>query len=573
MTPITANPKERRRTSGPNRSAEPTAMTAQSLPNHAIVFLQSTLGQGLLGSLLMYAALPPWDLWPLAWIAPVPWLLLVRQSQLEGRQPYFKLWIAGFAFWLGAIHWLRLPHWTTYFGWLALAFYLAFYIPVFVGLCRVAVHRLGISIVLAAPIVFTGLELARGHLLSGFTMGSLAHTQIHWLGVIQAADVVGCYGISGLVMFVAACVARMIPWQNLPSPLVGEGHGVRSVAESRSRASGVGNQGKVAIWPAIPAAVVMAGALGYGHWRMSGDYARPGPTIALIQGSIDVEIKTDDSQQQAVFEEYLRLSKRALDEQPHIDLLVWPETMYRYGLFSFEPDFKPPADWQHSPTELARVSLENLRNLQNVFRSEVEDKHGAPLPPPLLLGIDAAHYANDGRQYFNSALFVDSQGQPLARYDKMHPVMFGEYIPLAEYIPWLYTITPLTGGLTSGTTAVAQKLGAVRYAPDICYETVIPHLIRRQVLQLRAGRRARCAGKHYQRRLVPRFQRTRYASGLRRLSGHRNAETFGDCREHGFFGLDRRRRPHCATGAAAKVGRADRSGGARYPPQPLFRPR
>jgi len=40
------------------------------------------------------------------------------------------LWIAGFAFWLAAIHWLRLPHWTTYFGWLALSFYLAFYLPV-----------------------------------------------------------------------------------------------------------------------------------------------------------------------------------------------------------------------------------------------------------------------------------------------------------------------------------------------------------------------------------------------------------------------------------------------------------
>ena len=107
----------------------------------------------------MYLALPPWDLWPLAWIAPVPWLLLVRQPLLAGRRPYFKRWIAGFAFWLGAIHWLRLPHWTTHFGWLALAFYLAFYVPVFVGLCRVAVQRLGISIVLSAPIVYTGMEL------------------------------------------------------------------------------------------------------------------------------------------------------------------------------------------------------------------------------------------------------------------------------------------------------------------------------------------------------------------------------------------------------------------------------
>src|SRR5579862_4234678 len=73
--------------------------------------LKSTLGLGLLGSLLVYASLPPLDWWPLAWIAPVPWLLLVRQNELSGRRPYRSLWIAGFALWLGAIHWLRLPHW------------------------------------------------------------------------------------------------------------------------------------------------------------------------------------------------------------------------------------------------------------------------------------------------------------------------------------------------------------------------------------------------------------------------------------------------------------------------------
>ena len=45
-----------------------------------------------------------------------------------------------------------------------LSFYFAFYLPVFVGLSRVAVHRLRVPVILAAPIVWTGLELARGHL-------------------------------------------------------------------------------------------------------------------------------------------------------------------------------------------------------------------------------------------------------------------------------------------------------------------------------------------------------------------------------------------------------------------------
>ena len=66
--------------------------------------------------------------------------------------------------------------------------------------------------------VWTGLELARGHLLSGFTMASLSHTQIHWPTILQAADIFGDYAISGLIMFVAACVARMIPWRGESTP-------------------------------------------------------------------------------------------------------------------------------------------------------------------------------------------------------------------------------------------------------------------------------------------------------------------------------------------------------------------
>jgi apolipoprotein N-acyltransferase len=368
-----------------------------------------------------------------------------------------------------------LPHWTTHFGWLALSFYLGFYLPVFVGLSRIAVHRLGISVVIAAPVIWTGLELARGHLLSGFTMGAISHTQVRWLAIIQAADVIGDYGISGLIVLVSACLARMIPW-----PVGRSLRDRQQVSEKLAYTSE-----RAAFWPAGLAAIAIASALIYGHNRMTGDYARPGPSLALIQGSTQPELKSDEKLITDIFEEYLHLSRRALEKSADIDLLVWPETMYRYGLYSFAPDFVAPADWKMGADERSELCLQHLRQLQNYFRMVVEEKHEKPVPPPLLLGIDAAYYGNDTRDFYNSAVFISAQGEPLGRYDKMHPVMFGEYIPLAEYIPFLYKITPLTGGLTSGTKAVAQKLGTVRYAPDICYETVIPHLIRRQVLQLR----------------------------------------------------------------------------------------
>ncbi len=126
-----------------------------------LAWYRSTLGQAVLGAVLLWAAFPPLELWPLAWFAPIAWVLLVRRAELPGRRPYAALWLAGFAFWMAAIHWLVLPHWATSFGLLALAFYLAFYLPVFVGLSRVAVHGLRVPVVLAAPTIWTGLELAR----------------------------------------------------------------------------------------------------------------------------------------------------------------------------------------------------------------------------------------------------------------------------------------------------------------------------------------------------------------------------------------------------------------------------
>jgi len=170
----------------------------------------STLAIALVGSGLMWASLPPLALGWLAWIAPVPWLLLVRTDELPGRRPYRKLYLAGLVFWLAAIYWLSLPHPLVVPLWIILAAYLAFYLPVFVGLTRLAYKRFAIPLWLAAPIVWTGLELARAHLLTGFLMASLAHTQVKWTALIQISDIVGEYGVDFVIMLAAACIATAL---------------------------------------------------------------------------------------------------------------------------------------------------------------------------------------------------------------------------------------------------------------------------------------------------------------------------------------------------------------------------
>jgi apolipoprotein N-acyltransferase len=87
---------------------------------------------------------------------------------------------------------------------------------------------------------------------------------------------------------------------------------------------------------------------------------------------------------------------------------------------------------------------------------------------------------------YNSAALVNRAGELLATYDKSHLVVFGEYMPFAQWFPWLNTITPITGSALHGAGPVAFDLDGIRYVPSICYETVIPHVIRRQVRELSA---------------------------------------------------------------------------------------
>ncbi len=419
----------------------------------------STFGFAVVGAVLLWAALPPLDLWPLAWIAPVWWVLLIRREHLPERRPYRTLWLIGFLFWLAAIHWLRLPDRVTILGWIALSAYLAFYLPVFVGLSRVAVHRLGVPVIAAAPIVWTGLELARAHLLTGFSMAALGHTQYRWIDLIQISDLAGAYAVDFVVMFVAACLARMVPLERQPA----------------------------IAWPMVPILVVLAAAVGYGRMRISEEKAspeEPPARIALIQGSIDSSLKADPNKRSRVHADYYRLSQQAVDRYGRLDLIVWPETMFRQPRITYDRHPQVPASWSWSPAQFATA----IRQASEASRRSMAAL-SEQLDSPLLLGVDTEHYGAAGSKRFNSAVHVTRDGHIIARYDKMHRVMFGEYVPLADRFPWLQQLTPLPTSTSPGRQPVAMDVGRVRISPNICFESVLSHVIRRQVAALaRAGR-------------------------------------------------------------------------------------
>nr|MCS5617367.1 hypothetical protein [Pirellulales bacterium] len=215
------------------------------IPQVAAARPVGTWGLAIGGGLAMFLVQPPVDWWLLAWLAPLPWLMLLWPGRLAGPRPWLAVWCGGLTYWLAAIHWLRLPHPATAIGWLLLAAYLACYPLLFTWAARRLIHRWRWPLLPAATVAWVACEQLRGELLGGFTFAGLGHTQWRWLALIQAADAIAAVGVGGIVMAGAAGLAAGL----------------------------LGLQGRLA--PRSAAAQVLAGlavvvaAAGYGHWRLA----------------------------------------------------------------------------------------------------------------------------------------------------------------------------------------------------------------------------------------------------------------------------------------------------------------
>jgi apolipoprotein N-acyltransferase len=424
------------------------------------------------GAIAMFLVQPPADLWWLGWIAPLPWLALVKAGRLPGRRPWRAIWAAGFLHWLLAIHWLRLPHPATSIGWIALSAYLAAYVPLFVWWARMLVHRWRWPLVPAACVAWMACEHVRGTLLGGFTFAGLGHTQWRWTTLIQVADAFGAVGVSGVVMAGAAAIASVV-WS---------GRRFAAVVE------------------AAAAVTVVALTLGYGSWRLRHEPV-PGRSldVLLVQGSIDTELKHDPDAAGDVARHYDELTLAGLAEtgpDARPDLVVWPETMWRWSLLEIDPaETLPEPTVEHflgpePPDADSAVRAERQARCRTSLERERLDAlavYANRYRTVWLVGLDrqvVTPAAAGGVRHYNSALFLDGDGDVVARYDKMHPVMFGEYVPLADRFPILYRLTPLPGSLTAGTRPLAFDVEGFGVAPTICYETALPGAIRSLVREL-----------------------------------------------------------------------------------------
>ena len=375
-------------------------------------------------------------------VGSIGWIRLIRAPQLDGRRPYFTVYLVGYAHWLLMTHWVTLAHWSAAIGWFFLAAYLAIYVVGFVALARHLVHGAGWPCFISAPLAWVTMELARSYIFTGFALAPISHSQVEFPPILQIASWTGAYGVSFLIVLVAATVEQTAV-------------DFREGRFSRS-------------WRPVAIAIAsFATCLSYGYWTI----ANPAPpraqaTVAVVQGSYDTIFDTDQrralERSDRAFENYCRMTFDATRNND-VDLVAWPESMFLRYYFVEDLD-----------------RIDGSNDAVAAERKQLIRQFGTKC----LMGTGTTRYREGRSQQYNTAAFFDANGNVVDTYDKMHPVMFGEYIPFATVFPFLNKLSPNRGGLTAGTEPKLMQAGDLSFSPNICFENTVPRLIRWQVKQL-----------------------------------------------------------------------------------------
>ncbi|HXG11944.1 MAG TPA: apolipoprotein N-acyltransferase [Gemmataceae bacterium] len=421
----------------------------------------------------------------LAWVALVPLLCLVR-APVRARRIFFIAWAGGLVFFWPVLQWMRVADPRMYYTWAALATYCSLYLPVGVLLVRWLDRRTSLPLVVTVPVVWTALEFFRAHFGTGFPWYFLGHTQHAWLPVIQVADLAGAYAVTFLVAAVNALIFELLytwGWFRRLFALPAE-----PCLPSR-RALALQGAG---------VALLFAATLLYGLWRLGQDNFTLGPLVALIQGNLEQGVRNARSSPGPGAENaagvmmghYQNLNRLALKRGLKLDLIVWPETSYPSEWIELSEDFpaerinplyRRPGGDGREPTaaELAEWRARMVRKLNEDILDDVKE-----WKTDALLGLNSRvlESENKSRRY-NSAVLIREDGQFDGRYDKIHRVPFGEYVPFRDWLPWMNRFAPydFDYSVSTGEQMTRFALGDYHFGVLICYEDTDPYLARQYV--------------------------------------------------------------------------------------------
>lgn len=404
--------------------------------------MRQNLFFSLLTGLLLSFSFPPFRLGFLAYVALIPFFLLLEQSDYKTSIRWGFL--TGLFINIGTLYWIN---WVTVPGAIAAILYLPVYFIIYAVLHTFVRKRLGTNqLYIWVPFLWTGIEYFRSLGVLGFPWNSLAYTQSYYLALIQYVSFTSVYGVSLWVVTINVIILMLI--------------------------KNFSNYRKIVIYFIVLVMLFLIPWL-YGKMIMpeSEDAREEQIRVALIQGNIDPYLKWDDEFLQDNLKIYDKLTRQSAEFSPQ--LIIWPETAI--------PDY-------------FRSSTLYLDGVKSVV---------SELNIPLITGAPDYRFFEDSEyKTFNAVFLVKPNRSDLQIYHKIHLVPFGERVPFTERFPLLKNFLEQfemgEGNFSPGSKVVSFKVPIVRndslannlspkrdhiLAPAVvCFESVFPELVRKFIL-------------------------------------------------------------------------------------------
>jgi len=405
--------------------AEPAVEAAEARPGR-LARIRGGLprtGLAVLCGLLLAAAFPPYDLWPLSIVAVAGLSLLTRGR--TARQGAWTGFAFGLPFFLWLLSWLRVIGLDATIG---LSVVEALFIAA-LGAGLAATSRLRAWPLWAACLWVTQ-EWARDRLpLGGFPWGRLA-----FANTASPFTPLAALGGAPLVTFAVALAAALLAWA---APRL---RGPRRAP----RAAALAGAGAVT--------AILAG------------YVVPVPTaaadtvkVAVIQGNVPNPGMDFLGRPMMVLNNHASATERlaadiAAGKAERPDVVIWPENSSDLDPFSV------PEAYQRIDQAVRSVGVPTLVGT-------------------LVDGPDNQHVQNEG-------IVWDPKTGPGASYTKQHPVPFGEYVPFRDQLSKVITrLQRVARDFYPGTHNGVMQLGPARIGDVICFEVAYDEIVRDTVNQ------------------------------------------------------------------------------------------
>jgi apolipoprotein N-acyltransferase len=420
-------------------------------------------GLTLVSAALQIVIFPLPGLYGLAWVAVAPLIVAILRArapetlQLDGQARLLPaapwqgfllgykcgiLWFAGTCYWVfDTMHrYGGLPIPATVLALILFCMYVGLYHGMF-GLLLALVAGSNISgskaaawgasvrrALVAAPFLWVAVELARTR-ITAFPWELLGYSQTGNFALTRIATLVGVYGLSFEIVLVNSVFAAAF--------LVAK--------EQRKRL--------------LTAACVAVVILQAGQWLAPPPVATD-HTALLVQPNIPIQEGAMWTKEyfQSTLRDLTAISLHPAGEKAErrYDLIVWPES--------------PSPFYTNDPLFRDAVSALALHSGTWVVAGSIG------ITPTM-------HRGGESSQIFNSAALVNPQGEWVGRYDKVHLVPFGEYLPFPQLFAFAGGLTKEVGEFQRGASRAPLDAGGERFGMFICYESIFPDEVRQGPLE------------------------------------------------------------------------------------------